>query len=127
MQQGGDLDRIVLSGMEYHAHHGVYEEEEKLGARFSVDVELELPLTASDSIRETVDYGRVHTLVGRIMTQRRFKLIEALAATIAEELLRSERLVRRVVVRVHKPNAPLKGIVRDVHVEVRRSRAPRER
>lgn len=115
-------DRIVLAGMEFHGYHGVYDEEGKLGARFIVDVELLLPLPGEDSLKLTVDYGRVYQLVQVAVTGDRFKLIEALAATIAERLLASEQLVRRVVVRVHKPNAPLPGVLRDVFVEVHRQR-----
>lgn len=119
----GTNDKIVVSGMEFYAYHGVYDEEGKLGARFSVDVELRLALSTTDSIRATVDYGRVFTLVQAAVTGTRFKLIEALAATICERLLAAEELVEEAVVRVHKPNAPLPGIVRDVYVEVTRSRA----
>ncbi len=115
-------DRIVLTGMEFYAYHGVFDEEGKLGARFAVDVELRLSITDEDTIRATVDYGRVYGLVEEAVTGTRFKLIEALAGTIAGRLLESEELVDSVVVRVHKPNAPLPGIVRDVFVEVIRSR-----
>jgi len=120
-------DRIVLSGMEFFGYHGVHEEEGKLGARFLVDVELILALSGTDSIRHTVDYGRVYSLVGSAVTGRRYKLIEALAHHIATLLLSQEALVDAVRVRVHKPHAPLPGVFRDVYVEVFRSRAePRE-
>ena len=119
----GSHDRIVLSGMEFFAYHGVYDEEGTLGARFSVDVELYLAMSAVDSIKATVDYGRVYAQVEEAVTGTRFKLIEALAATICERLLAAEELAVEAVVRVHKPNAPLPGIVRDVFVEVRRSRS----
>jgi len=122
-EAAGANDKIVLTGMEFYAYHGVYDEEGTLGARFSVDVELRLALSTADSIRATVDYGRVFALVQAAVTGTRFRLIEALAATICERLLATEELVQEAVVRVHKPNAPLPGIVRDVYVEVARSRA----
>lgn len=122
-ETAGANDKIVLTGMEFYAYHGVYDEEGTLGARFSVDVELRLALSTADSIRATVDYGRVFALVQAAVTGTRFRLIEALAATICERLLATEELVQEAVVRVHKPNAPLPGIVRDVYVEVARSRA----
>lgn len=122
-EEGGPTDRIVLNGMEFFAYHGVFDEEGTLGARFSVDVELSLALTTADTIKATVDYGRVHALVQDAVTGTRFKLIEALAATICERLLAEEPLVHAATVRVHKPHAPLPGIVRDVFVEVVRRRA----
>lgn|SRR5690625_4425764 len=115
-------DRIVLSGMEFHAFHGVYPEEERLGARFSIDVELEVTVSGQDRLEETVDYSRVYGFVRERVTGTRFALIEALAADLASGLLTGQPLVHAVTVRVHKPAAPLPGIVRDVFVEVRRRR-----
>ncbi|MEJ2359770.1 MAG: dihydroneopterin aldolase [Deinococcales bacterium] len=61
-------------------------------------------------------------MVRREVTEKRYKLIEALAAQIASALLASETRVQSVVVRVHKPHAPLPGVVRDVFAEIRRER-----
>ena len=116
-------DRIVLSGMEFHAFHGVFPEEARLGARFSIDVELYLPIGAQDSLEGTIDYSRVHSYVQETVTGTRFQVIEALAATLAAGLLEEQALAQSVTVRVHKPHAPLPGVVRDVFVEVSRSRS----
>lgn len=117
------LDTIRVDGMEFHAYHGVYDEEGKLGARFVVDVELGLHVSGRDVLRSTVDYGRVYDIVRRAVTEeRRYRLIEALASRIAAALLAADTLVQRVTVRVHKPHAPLPGVVRDVSVEVHRVR-----
>lgn len=115
-------DRIVLSGMEFHAHHGALAEEERLGARFTVDLELGLELTEDDQLDSTVDYSRVYDQVQRLVTGSRHRLIETLAGLIAGAVLAEEPLVQEIVVRVHKPHAPLPGVVRDVFVEVRRTR-----
>ena len=116
------MDKIVLSGLEFYARHGVFDEENTLGARFVVDVELFLPLPEEDVLSKTVDYGAVYSLVQFVMQGKRYKLIEALAHHLAAQLLNAQPLVQEVTVRVHKPHAPLPGIVRDVHVEVTRYR-----
>ena len=115
-------DRIVLSGIEFHAFHGVYPEEARLGARFSIDVELSVTMNGLDSLDDTIDYSRVYGYVLQEATGRRFALIEALAVHLAEGLLAEQPLARAVTVRVHKPAAPLPGIVRDVFAEVQRKR-----
>ena len=124
MSGGGDNapDRIVLQGMEFHAHHGVHPEEASLGARFSVDVELGLRLGGSDSLAETVDYSAVYALVTRTVTGTRHQLIESLATGLAEQVLAGFPSVLNVTVRVHKPHAPLPGVFRDVFVEIKRGR-----
>ncbi len=116
-------DRIVLSGMEFHAFHGVFPEEARLGARFSVDVELSLPFNGSDGLEGTIDYSRVHEFVQEVVTGTRFSVLEALAVRLAEGLLEEQEPAQAVTVRVHKPHAPLPGVVRDVFVEVTRQRS----
>ncbi len=118
-------DKIVLEGLEFHARHGVFEAETQFGARFIVDVELYLPVTGDDDLEGTVDYSAVFELVRAVVTETRFRLIEALAHRLVEALLGAQPLVEVVVVRVHKPHAPLPGIVRDVYAEVRRERPAR--
>lgn len=115
-------DKIVLTGLEFHARHGVFEAETSFGARFVIDVELSLEISGRDDLNDTVDYSAVYELVRKEVTERRFYLIEALAHRLVTVLLGAQPLAQAVLVRVHKPHAPLPGIVRDVHAEVRRER-----
>lgn len=115
-------DKIVLLGLEFHAHHGVYEAEAQFGARFVVDLELFVPLQGADDLTATVDYSAVYELVRQGVTGSRFGLLEALAQRLADAVLETQPLVGAVLVRVHKPHAPLPGIVRDVYVELYRER-----
>ena len=116
-------DKIVLSGLEFHGFHGVFPEEAKFGARFIVDIEMTLRLPDQDDMDQTVDYARVYALVKSEVTENRYDLIEALASTIARRVLEEHSRVQAVTTRVHKPHAPLPGVVRDVYVEVQRTRA----
>ncbi len=111
------MTRIVLQGMHFHGYHGVFAEEARLGAAFVVDLELEGAFTEEDDLSGTVDYGRVYAQVRAIVTDERFRLIEALAARLGHAVLASEPLVQSLLVRVHKPHAPLPGLVEDVIVE----------
>jgi dihydroneopterin aldolase len=114
---------INLEGLEFYGHHGVKPEENRLGARFVVDLRFEVPFEGrGDRLEETVDYAQVYGTVAELVTQRRFYLIEALADSLAEELLRRFPMIRSLVVRVHKPHAPLPGVFRDVFAETFRER-----
>jgi dihydroneopterin aldolase len=117
------VDRICLVGLEFFGRHGVYAEEGRLGARFVVDVELGLNLKGiEDRVEDTVDYGLVYRTVQAEVEVSRFYLIEALANRIGERLLEEHERIAELIVRVHKPHAPLPGVFRDVFAEVRRSR-----
>jgi dihydroneopterin aldolase len=93
--------KIELAGLELYGYHGVLEEEQENGQTFWYDIELEVgEWGATDRLEEAVDYRLVVDAV-REVNERRFELLEALAATVAETLI--ERFaVARVKVRVRK-------------------------
>ncbi len=117
-------DRIILTGMRFYGYHGVYPEESRLGQSFVVDVELYADLRAAgerDDIRSTIDYGRVYATVKEVLEGGPFKLIETVAERVAARVLAGFP-VQEVVVRVHKPKAPIPGPIDCVTVEIRRRR-----
>lgn len=115
--------KVVLSGLEFHGRHGAFEEEAKFGARFVVDCELIWNFAdLEDQLDATVNYAAVYDSVRAEVTERRYKLIEVLAERIAQRLLSEHAHLARVLVRVHKPHAPLPGVFRDVYAEVERAR-----
>lgn len=118
------MDRIILSGMQFYGYHGVYPEEARLGQSFVVDVELYADLREAgekDDLHQTVDYAKAYRLIKEVVEGHPYKLIEAVAERVASRLL-AEFTVQEVVVRVHKPNAPIPGPLDCVTVEVRRGR-----
>ncbi|MCX5515272.1 dihydroneopterin aldolase [Kaistia algarum] len=119
-------DRILISDLRFFAHHGLHPEEEALGQRFIVSLVLELDLSkagTSDAMEDSVHYGEVVATTEAIVTQRRFKLIEALADAIAGTILERFPLVERITVRVEKPGAPIPIATGLVAVEIERGRA----
>jgi 7,8-dihydroneopterin aldolase/epimerase/oxygenase len=122
------MGKVALIGLEFHGRHGVFAEETRLGARFVVDVEMEFVFAnIPDRVTETVDYSAVYASVQDEVAVRRYYLIEVLANTIAERLMLEQPRLERLMVRVHKPHAPLPGVFRDVYAEVSRERVSRER
>jgi 7,8-dihydroneopterin aldolase/epimerase/oxygenase len=118
------VDRIVLTGMRFYGYHGVFPEETRLGQSFTVDVELYADLREAgrtDKLSRTIDYGKVYETVKTLVEGRPFQLIEALAEHLAVAVLGGFP-VHEVVVRVHKPKAPIPGPFDGVMVEVRRGR-----
>ncbi len=118
-------DRISLTGITAHGHHGVLPHERELGQTFVVDVTLELDLRragAGDDLSRTVDYGHLAHRVGEAITSDPVELIETLAERIASLCL-GDPIVDRVTVTVHKPQAPVPVTLTDVAVTIERSRA----
>lgn len=120
------MDKIVLRNMTFYGYHGVYAEENRLGQRYAVDLELHMPLDKpglSDELGDSVNYAEVCTLVQEIVEGPPLKLIEAVAERIASEVLRNYTGIQAVTVRVIKPNPPVAIRFDGVSVEIHRKRA----
>jgi dihydroneopterin aldolase len=121
---GMGSSRVVLSGMEFHAYHGVYTEEARFGARFVVDTELYWDFsTIPDELDLAVNYEEIYASVQAEVTGTRVQLIEVLAANLGRRLLAEQPLLEAVTVRLHKPHAPLPGVLRDVYAELTLTRS----
>ncbi len=95
---------VELESLEVFGSHGVLEEERRDGQTFLYDVRLEVGDGAlSDEIEDAVDYREVADCIREVSDGRRFNLIEALAAAVADALV-ARFDVERVRVRVRKPH-----------------------
>src|SRR5699024_10337440 len=108
----GRLDRIEVTGIRAWAHHGVLEDETRLGQQFLADVTLHLstaPAGRADALGRTVNYAELAHAVHEELTAGPWALVETLAERIAERILpdTGNPLVRRLGVRAHKPAAPV--------------------
>lgn len=120
------LCRIRLEGLRFFAHHGVLDEERRRGQVFLVDLDLDCraPAEGRDDLAGTVDYAAVYGAVREVFTgEGPYNLIETLARRVAGEVLDGFPGVRRVVVTVHKPGAPLPGPFGGVSVQMEHTRS----
>ena len=104
--------RIELAGVELRGNHGVSAEERERGQRFVYDVELEVgERGASDRLEDAVDYRLVAACI-REVNEKPVQLLEALASTLADELM-ARFDVEWVRVRVRKPEVTPGGVELD--------------
>lgn len=118
-------DVIRIRNAVFYAYHGVASDEQNLGGKFEIDVDMAGDFSAameSDDLRRTIDYEAVYARVQEIVTTKKYYLLEALANTIAKGIMGSYQGVDAVTVRVRKPHPPVKGVVDFVEVEVREER-----
>ncbi len=118
-------DTITITNMAFYAHHGVMDEEAKLGQRFFADITLEAdlaPAGLSDDYGKAVCYEQVYHEVEKVMTGHRAYLIEALAERTAAAVLAGFPAVLSVSVTVRKPSAPISGHFDHVAVTINRRR-----
>lgn len=119
------MDKIIMHHLSFYGYHGVLEEEKRLGQKFILDIELWVDLAlagATDHVDNTVSYADVYEDVKELAENQSFHLIEALAEHISHRILEKYGKVKKVMVRVKKPEAPVKGIFDYFGVEIERSR-----
>jgi 7,8-dihydroneopterin aldolase/epimerase/oxygenase len=114
-----------MKGIEFVGVHGATDMERVRHQRFSVDLEMALPLdkvAGTDRIEDAVDYRDLGHMVIRVGTTAKYHLLEALAGHIAGEV--QDRWPKaRVTVTVRKMSPPVDFAVKSI--EVRITRAPR--
>lgn len=111
---------VSLEGMEFFAKHGYYEEERKIGNKFTVDVYLQLDFTESadnDTLEGTVNYEEVYEIIRQSMTVDT-KLLENLAGKMVKALKDAFPFVENVRLRISKHNPPIKGLCQRAYVEL---------
>lgn len=121
------MDKIRLHNMEFFGYHGAIPEENRLGQRFKVDLELGLDLREAglhDDLGRTVDYAQVHHLAKEIVEGTPYQLIEALAERLAQAVLERYAIIKEITVRVIKPHPPFDVHFDGVAVEIHRKREP---
>ena len=108
----GRLGTVRLVNAIFYAHHGVMQEEHRVGNRYEVDVSMHfnfVEAARTDSLALTVDYAEVYDAVKEVITQNRFYLIERLAYLIGQGVLEVQPKVEQVEVTVRKHNPPVGG------------------
>ncbi|MBL7942341.1 MAG: dihydroneopterin aldolase [Flavobacteriales bacterium] len=111
---------IRLNNIRVYAHHGCWPEEEIVGGEYAVDVRVDTDFnqaSENDDLSLTVDYVKVRDIVYREMAVRS-KLIEAVLARIVKSIRAEFPGATSVWVKVTKFNAPMRGQVESVSVEM---------
>jgi len=115
---------IRLEGLEFYAYHGFYQEEQKLGNKYSVEISMSLDVSAaaeSDDLAGTINYEKVYLIVSKVMSKQ-VKLLEHLAHKINQDILNTFIQLDSVETVVSKHNPPLKGICKAASVTLESKR-----
>lgn len=119
------MDKITLQRMQFYGYHGLLPEENKLGQRFIVSIDLFLDLNKpgkTDNMNDSIDYSYVYEIVEKVVTGEAKNLIEAVAEDIARQMLSTFELLKACTVKVIKPDPPIHGHYESVSVEIYRER-----
>ena len=96
--------KVFVTGVRVQAEIGVYRHEIGRVQPLIVDVEIDVPTSASDRLAETVNYETILQAAQQIAASGHIDLVETFAHRLAERCLADAR-VSRARIRVEKPLA----------------------
>ena len=114
------MGSISLEGLRFHAFHGFYEEERKLGNTFTVDITLEvdfLQASIKDDLSKTINYEDVYAIVKSEMAISS-KLLEHIIYRMQEKLHLKYPKLNRLTISISKHNPPIGGICERAKVSI---------
>lgn len=117
------MDCIQIKNLEVFAYHGVFPEETENGQNFYINAKLFLSTRqagVSDELSQSVHYGEVCTLINRHLKEHTYKLLEAAAEHVSEEIFQTFPLVKKLELEICKPHAPIPLPFETVSVTVER-------
>jgi dihydroneopterin aldolase len=103
---------VTLEGMEFFAYHGFYEEEQKIGNRYSLDIVVSSDFekaAVNDDLTGTINYEILYRIVKEEMAKPT-KLLEHLAQRIIDQTYTYYPAIEWVEVSVSKFNPPIGGV-----------------
>jgi dihydroneopterin aldolase len=100
--------RISLDKLVFFGYHGLYAEEKKLGNTYIVDVIIDFTSKQSSihHLEQTIDYVQVYALIKKWMAIPT-PLLETLVGNMADDILNTEVLAEKVMVKIIKQHLPI--------------------
>ncbi|MGD8781855.1 MAG: dihydroneopterin aldolase [Ignavibacteria bacterium] len=112
---------IRIKNASFYAYHGAMTEEQSIGGKFEIDVDIYTDFTKAaetDDLKETIDYKDVYNFIKKNVNKKKYYLIETLAKVLADKILENYKTALKVAVRVRKSNVPIGGVIDCVEAEV---------
>ena len=107
------MAQLILDNMEFYAFHGHYDEERKVGSRFTVDIIVETNIdeaVKTDRLEDALDYTTIYEAVKQEMRVTS-RLLEHVAGRIVNKIHDLSNQISKVTVTVSKHNPSIGGMM----------------
>ncbi|WP_454802577.1 dihydroneopterin aldolase [Mucilaginibacter phyllosphaerae] len=103
--------KVALEGAEFFAYHGYYPEEQVIGSRFLVDIQVGFYANIDvekDNLSNTVNYEALYNIIEEEMQHTR-KVIESVAQSILYRIKKDFDFIEMAEVTIRKQRPPFRG------------------
>ena len=114
---------IELEEMEFYAYHGCFKEEQVVGNRFVVNIELTTNIdkpALTDNIIDAVNYVDIYSII-KEQIEIKSHLIENVANRMVTSILCRFSSIEIVKLKISKLNPPMGGQMKQVSVTITRN------
>ncbi len=104
---------IFLEDIEIYAYHGFFEQENRVGNRFLVNVKITVDISKAchtDNLDDTVDYGKIYNIIKKEMDTPS-RLLEHAGGRIIRSLKAGFPEIDKIELKISKKNPPTGGQV----------------
>mgnify|MGYP003598151131 CR=1 FL=1 len=112
--------RVFVKGIEVYAFHGCSTEEQTIGHRYVMDIDLRVAGRGHevDELDATLDYGPLTELAVKVATESSCLLMEYVAHRTAQAILFSDERVRVCTITLAKRLPPIPFVASEAGVSV---------
>lgn len=114
------LTRLTIRSAEFYAYHGVKIEEQQLGGKYQVDLDMyydAMDAIINDSVNNAVNYEVAMGSIEDVIAGESYNLIETICNDILNSVMDKFPILKKATVRVRKMNAPIRRVVSFVEAE----------
>jgi dihydroneopterin aldolase len=114
------LTRLTIKDAVFYAYHGVKSEEQVLGGKYEVDLDLYYNATEAiinDDVNYAVNYEEAMVCIEDVITEESYNLIETITNEILNQVMEKMPNIEKATVRVRKINVPIRNVVSYIEAE----------
>jgi dihydroneopterin aldolase len=114
------LTTLTIKDAEFYAYHGVKAEEQQMGGKYQIDLELTYNATQAiinDNVKYALNYEEAMFCIEEIVVGEQYNLVETIANEILNMAMERFPHLLKATVRVRKMNAPIRRVVKFVQAE----------
>ena len=106
------MGTIALEGLEFFAYHGFHDEEQRIGNRYQVDIQVVTDFSEAAEnakLKYTVNYADLYEIIVEVM-KIKARLLEHIAQLIISNVRKRYPNIEKIEVSVSKFNPPIGGV-----------------
>ncbi len=114
------LMKLGIKSAEFYAYHGVKSEEQSLGGKYEVDLDLWYRAAEAiihDDVNEALNYEEAMFCIEEVISGDSYRLVETIARDILNMAMEKFPQLQIATVRVRKMNVPIRRVVSYIEAE----------